>query len=197
MSKIILASASKARKSMLENAGIEFVVIPANIDEGEIIKLQKKENAGPENISLSLAKEKATLISKNNTDKYIVGSDQVLSMKDKIFSKAKNKEEAKKRLLELQGKEHFLTSSVCVAKEGKVIWHKTDTAGLKMKTMTPQAIDKYIEIAGSDVTDCVGCYAVEGVGARLFSDIKGDYFTIMGMPLLPLLNYLELEGALQ
>jgi len=193
---LILASKSKARIAMLKNAGITFDSIPADISEEKIIADMIKDGASTGNIAVSLAREKALAISKNNPDKYIIGSDQLLSMGDIIYSKAKNKNEALERLQEFQGKEHYLTSGVCVVKNGEDLWHKADAAALKMKAMDRQAIEKYSEIAGSDLTDCVGCYALEGVGVRLFESIRGDFFTILGMPLLPLLNFLDREGAL-
>lgn len=194
--KIILASQSYARQTMLQNAGVEFKSIPADLDEAQIIQNLEKEKASVGDIALSLAKEKALHISKNYPDQYIIGSDQVLSMNDKLYSKAKDRQEAIDRLMEFQGQEHFLTASVAVAKAGDVLWHKTDAAALKMKSLTRQDIEKYSEIAGDALTSCVGCYAIEGAGIRLFRDIRGDYFTIMGMPLMPLLNYLDAEGVL-
>ena len=196
MSRIILASKSEARKEMLKNAGIDFKTTPANLDEETILKSMQKEGASSGNIALRLAKEKATHVSKNHPEKYIIGSDQVLSMDDNIYSKAKNEEEAKERLFEFQGQDHFLTSAVCVVRDGQDIWHKTDAACLKMKAMNRQDIDKYSKIAGKALTDCVGCYALESVGIRLFENIRGDYFTILGMPLLPLLGFLDQEGLL-
>lgn len=193
---LVLASKSKARITMLKNAGVSFECIPADIDEEKIIADMVKNGASTGNIALSLSRAKAMTVSQNNPGAYIIGSDQLLSMDDIIYSKAKNKKEAIERLQEFQGKEHYLTSGVCVVKNGEDIWHKTDAAALKMKPMDSQAIEKYSEIAGSDLTDCVGCYALEGVGVRLFESIRGDFFTILGMPLLPLLNFLDREGAL-
>jgi septum formation protein len=193
---LILASKSKARQNMLKNAGIDFESYPANLDEENIIKNLQNKNASPENIALTLAQEKALFVSKKFENNYIIGSDQLLSMNRKIYSKAKTKEEAIDRLLEFQGKEHCLTSAVAVAKAGKIIWHKTETAILKMKSMDRQDIEKYSKIADNTLTSCVGCYAIEEAGIRLFEGIKGDYFTVLGMPLLPLLNFLESEGVL-
>ena len=195
-SQIILASGSHARQQMLSNAGIDFDIIPAAVDEERILTKMQNDGASSGNITLRLAKEKALEVSKKNPDKYIIGADQVLSMKDKIYNKAKSQKEARGRLLEFQGQDHFLTSAVCVMKEGKDLWHKIDAAALKMKSMDSQAIDKYIEIAGDEVISCVGCYALESVGVRLFEDIRGDFFTILGMPLLPLLGFLDREGLL-
>ena len=196
MQKIILASKSRARKTMLENAGIDFDCLPADIDEEKIIEELTSSGASSGNIALNLAREKAMVISKKNPEKIIIGSDQVLSMNDKVYSKVENKEEAKIRLMEFQGREHYLTSAVCAVKNGENLWHKTDVAALKMKALDDRAIDKYIEIAGDDLVSCVGCYAVEGVGIRLFESIRGDFFTIMGMPLLPLLKFLDNEKVL-
>lgn len=193
---LILASKSAARQSMLKNAGIEFQSLPANIDEENILKVLEKEGASATNIALHLAKEKALLISKNKPDHYIIGSDQVLSMNEKIYSKANDKAEAIERLKEFQGQEHYLTSAVCVAKNDEILWHKTDVAALKMKALDVQAIEKYSEKAGDVLTQCVGCYAIEGIGIQLFNDIRGDFFTILGMPLLSLLNFLDSKGAL-
>lgn len=196
MSKIILASGSAARQSMLKNAGLEFNITPADIDEEKIISTLQETGASASNIALTLAQEKARAISLQNNEAYVIGSDQLLSMDDVFFSKAKNRAEARQRLESFAGNEHFLTSAVCVMKGGQDIWHKVDAAALQMKPLSAQALDKYIEIAGDTLTHCVGCYALEGAGIRLFRSIRGDYFTILGMPLLPLLNFLEGEGVI-
>ncbi len=193
---LILASQSAARQSMLKNACVEYTAMPADLDEEKIIKDLLNEGASSSQIATELAKQKALFISKDNTDDYIIGSDQVLSMDEQIYSKTKTKEEAIERLLEFQGKEHFLTSSVAVAKDNEILWHKTDAVALKMKPMSRQDIEKYSELAGDTLTSCVGCYAIEGAGIRLFDDIRGDIFTIMGMPLLPLLKFLETESVI-
>ena len=195
-SLLCLASASQSRQTMLMNAGLKFDIMPAHIDEEIILKNMQQENNSVEEIAYQLAKEKSLYISKECQEKYVIGSDQILSLDNKSFSKAKNREEAKDKLLELQGKTHQLTSSVCVSKDNKIIWQTTDTATLKIKSLDESAIDHYITKAGDDVYNCVGCYALEGVGIQLFEEIKGDYFTILGMPLLPLLNFLESEGLI-
>lgn len=181
---------------MLKKAGVDFVSLPADIDEEKILKKMQSDGQSMENIALELAQQKAIVVSKNNPDAYIIGSDQILSIDGEIYSKAKDKNEAKERLLDFQGRTHFLISAVCVVKDGQVIWNYSDTASLQMRSLTGQDIDKYIELAGHVVTDCVGCYALEGIGIRLFSDIKGDFFTILGMPLLPLLNFLQEKEVL-
>lgn len=188
---LILASQSKSRQSMLKNSGVEYRAIPADLDEENIMATLESEGASSGQIALELAKAKAMFISKQHPNDYVIGSDQVLSMDEVLYSKANNKTEAIERLMLFQGKEHFLTSAVCVAKAGEILWHKADVAALKMKEMSHEAIEKYTETAGDDLTSCVGCYAIEGAGIRLFHDIRGDHFTIMGMPLLPLLTYLD------
>ena len=193
-SQIILASGSKSRQEMLKNASVDFDIMPADIDEESIIHKMEKGNNAVEDIALTLAQKKSLSI--DNNEKYIIGSDQILSLRNKLFSKAKNKEEAKEKLLQFSGETHQLTSSVCVAKNNKIIWHETKTAHLTMKKLSVEFIDQYIAQAGDDIYDCVGCYALERTGVRLFQEIEGDYFTILGMPLLPLLNFLEGEGLL-
>ena len=197
MPKIILASGSRARQEMLTNAGVDFEIKPADIDERSILNALEKEEVNTGGICLRLSEEKACVISNQYPEDYVIGSDQILSMKDEIFSKAKNKEEAFERLKDFQGKEHYLTSGVVVLKNGQTLWRHTDVAALKMRVMSDQKITEYIERAGDIVTSCVGCYALEGLGIRLFSDIRGDFFTILGMPLLPLLNFLHDEGILE
>lgn len=192
--EIILASGSSARQMMLGNAGVKFKVIPADIDERQIEQEMVGQSAS--DIALRLAREKAKTVSIEYPHSIVIGSDQVLVKDDRIYNKALDKEEAFRRLKEFQNKTHSLISSVAVAIDGKVAWDNTDQADLTMKQMNDDAIHAYIDRAGDAVTQCVGCYALESIGIRLFKDIKGNYFTILGMPLLPLLNYLEEGGHL-
>ncbi len=191
---LVLASGSTARQQMLKNAGYDFDVIPASIDEEKIINalIEKKENI--KNISKFLANEKAKSVSKKHPDKYIVSSDQVLYMNDKIYSKVKNNIEAKDRLSFFQGKTHKLNSAVSVYKNEEEVFSFSDEASLEMKQMSESEIENYCHKTGDILTSCVGCYALEGLGIRLFQEIEGDYFTILGMPLLPLIQFLDSEG---
>lgn len=191
---LILASGSFARKHMLSNAGINFKAIPADIDEETI--MQSMHGQSPDKIAQKLSDEKSCFISNQNKDYYTIGSDQVLFMDNKIYSKAKNQNEAKERLINFQGNEHHLTSAVTLSKNGKILWQHSDMATLTMRQLNEKQIDEYITVAGDIATQCVGCYAIEQIGIRLFKDIKGDYFTILGMPLLPLLGALEKEGVI-
>ncbi|MCI5059512.1 MAG: Maf family protein [Alphaproteobacteria bacterium] len=193
---LILASNSAARKTMLANAGLKFKAIAANIDEAEIKDRLISQNIEDAEIALRLAEEKAKKISNEYSDYYIIGSDQILVFNDQIYDKAKNIDEAKARLLEFQGQSHSLISAICVYKSGKCLWTYHDRASLHMHALTPAQIEDYINAAGDIVTSCVGCYALEGVSIQLFSKIEGDYFTILGMPLLALLNFLhDIDGG--
>jgi septum formation protein len=193
MLDLILASGSKARQEMLSNAGYNFDVMPADIDEEKIIK-DNLEKLHIKKMALSLASAKAQLVSQNNLNSFIIGSDQILSMNGRLYSKAKNIEEAKLRLREFQGKSHKLYSAVSLYKDNKEIFSYCDKATLIMRSLSDKDIDNYCEKAGDVLTLCVGCYALESHGVRLFERIVGDYFTILGMPLLPLVGVLNKEG---
>lgn len=192
MNKIVLASGSKARAQMLQNVGYEFDIKPADIDEQAIVEKSILKNEVFEDIAIKLAEQKA-LASESN-DQYIIGSDQLLIFNNKIYSKSKDINEAKEKLLEMQGKPHQLISGVSVVKNGKVIWSDVDSVVMTMKKLDEHKIDYYLERANDDALQCVGGYAIEGLGARLFKRIDGDIFTIMGMPLIKLINFFDKEG---
>lgn len=187
--RIILASGSQARQKMLQNAGVSFSVYPANIDEQKIIQyIGNKKNAAE-----ILAKEKAVSVSIQHKDALVIGSDQVLEYDGKLFSKAPDRKESIEKLKILQGQTHRLISSVCVAQNGAALWSKSDHADMAMHGLTDDFIARYADVAGDVLTACVGAYAYEAHGAWLFKKSAGDYFTILGMPLLPLLQYLRIE----
>ena len=187
---IILASGSRARNEMLQNVGLEFHKIPADIDEDTILKSMREEGASPEDIAVKLADEKALHISKQNPDALVIGSDQVLEQDGEIFQKATDLAEARAKLEKLKGKTHQLISSVSIAQNGKILWRECDTASLTMHDFDDAFLDEYLQSAGEDILACVGAYAFEKHGAWLFKEIDANYFTILGMPLLPLLAYL-------
>lgn len=187
--KFILASGSKARTEMLKNAGFEFDVHPADLDEENIQK--NMEGRPPLHIAQELARQKAVFISQKYPDQLVIGSDQVLVFENKIFSKSNSPEEAKNKLLSFKGKTHHLISAISVCKNAKEIWNYSDEAFLFVKDFSDNFLNEYIEAAGDSLTSCVGGYALEGVGIQLFEKIEGNYFTILGMPLLPLLNFLS------
>lgn len=191
MTKLILASGSKARQSMLKNAGFDFDILSADLDEEAI-----KNNFDGDHAALAqeLATQKALYVSKKNPKCYVISSDQILSFDNDVLSKAKDAQMAREKLLRLKGKMHTLISSVVVAKGEKILFKKTDYAHLTMHSFDEDFLDRYLNGAGDIITQCVGAYALESTGIQLFSEINGNYFTILGMPLLPLVSYLQSEG---
>ncbi|MGE5265990.1 MAG: Maf family protein [Deltaproteobacteria bacterium] len=192
--RLILASGSAARRGMLENAGLRFDVVPAAIDEDRLTK-KLAGRAPHEDIAVSLAQAKALAVSARNGDALVVGSDQILSTGDDILSKPGSREGALETLRRLRGRTHMLYSGVALASNDAVIWHTVGTAKLKMRSLTDAEIARYLDAAGEGIFGCVGAYQIEGLGAGLFETIEGDRFTIMGLPLVPLLAELRrLEG---
>lgn len=196
MTRIILASKSAGRRQMLENVGLVFDSIPANIDERAIEKQWQQTGSENAEIALELGKEKALSVSnalslQHNDESLIIGSDQILECEGTIMHKATSLEEAKDKLHHLSGKTHSLVSSVCLAKGNEIIWSATDIAYLTMQNLDKNMIEHYLVKAGQALTDCVGAYALESHGAWLFEKIEGNYFTILGMPLLLLLKRLH------
>ncbi len=186
--KIILASKSDARKSMLENACLDFQIIPANIDEDAIIK---NSSADIKTTTEKLAQSKALSISQKHPNTIVIGSDQTLEHKGKLLFKATTYDKAKEKLKLLRGDVHTLYSSVCVAKNENIIFSYTDQAELTMHDFDDEFLSNYMELDPDAFTSSVGAYKIEGAGAWLFSSVKGNIFTIMGMPLLPLLGFLR------
>ena len=194
--RLILASGSFSRRSMLENAGLDFEISPADIDEDALMKAARAAGDDFSKIAQKLADEKAIFVSKKNAGALVIGSDQVIECDGALLQKARDKNQAREKLKNLRGKTHHLVSAVSVAQDGKVLWRCTENAALSMHDFDDEFLEHYIERAGDILTLCVGAYAIEGLGARLFEKVDGDHFTILGMPLLPLLNYLREEQGL-
>lgn len=189
----VLASASRTRIAMLENAGIEIDTDAAELDEDAIIKslTQTADPLSAEDVALVLAQAKAQHVAERHPGRLVIGCDQTLGLGDELFTKPANMDEARRNLLKLSGKTHFLHSAVAICASGETDWTFCDTARMKMRDLSPQFIGRYLAQAGGGVLSSVGVYQLEGLGAQLFDEVDGDFFTILGLPLLPLLAELR------
>ena len=191
LNKIILASKSKVRKKILEENGISCEIKPANIDEDLIKESLLKEGATPDIISKNLAELKANKISQKSNGAIVLGADSIIDLNGNIISKPFNREEALEILQKLNGKKHFLISSVCISKNGSMIWNYTDKAALTMKQMTLAELKNYLLKIKDDALYAYNVYQIEGEGRSLFSKIEGDVNTIMGLPIKKINEYLN------
>ena len=189
--KIILASKSGVRKIILDKNGIDCTVIPSNIDEDQIKESLIKENASPEIISKNLAELKANKISQKNPDHLVLGADSVIDLNNELISKPQNRDEAFNILKKLNGQRHQLISSVCISKNGSMIWNFTDASTLTMKKLNSDEIKSYLAKIRDKELFNYGVYQVEADGRDLFSKIEGDEDTIMGLPVKKLKEYLK------
>ena len=194
--EIILASASPARKRMLESAGLNVTVVPGDIDEGSIIDSLDIKHVTAADMAEILARAKAEMVSARHGRAVVIGADQVLSLGNEIFSKPEHMDGARDTLLKLRGREHQLHSAVAIAEGGETRWAYVETAHLKMRDFTPHFLGQYLGHVGEAVLRSVGCYEIEGEGVHLFDEINGDSFTIQGMPLIALLNFFYDDGVL-
>ena len=188
---IILASRSKVRKKILEENNIKCEIIPSNIDEDSIKESLIKEKAIPEIISKNLAELKANKVSQKKNEELVLGADSVIDLNGEIVSKPSNKEEAFKILQKLNGKKHHLISSVCISKNGSMIWNYTDKAELTMKQMTTNELKLYLARIRDEELYTYNVYQIEGEGRSLFSKTEGDKDTIMGLPIKQIKKYLN------
>ncbi len=193
LNKIILASKSKVRKDILDKNNIECIVEPSNVDE-DIVKLSLlKENATPEIISKTLAELKANKISSKKRNQIVLGADSVIDLNGELISKPQNRDEAMTILKKLNGKSHFLISSVCISKNGSMIWNYTDKAILTMKDFTETQLKEYLSKISNKNLYAYNVYQIEGEGKNLFCKISGDKDTIMGLPIKKIKEYLNLN----
>lgn len=196
--KIVLASGSSARRQMLAAAGVGFTVDPAQVDEAVLKDAFIRHTTSAPAIDLAqyLADAKAVDVSLRRPGALVIGSDQVLALGERLFSKAADRASARRTLAALRGQTHQLHSAVAIALDSKVVWREANTASLTMRPFSDAFLDSYLDAAGDCLVRSVGCYELEGRGLQLFERIDGDYFTILGMPLLPLLAELRTRGAL-
>lgn len=195
--KLVLASGSAVRRSILENAGLRIEVAPAALDERAAEEPLLKAGVASDDLALALAMAKATLVSEGRASDLVIGADQVLELDGERFTKPSDMEAARRQLLGLSGRTHQLHTAVCCARSGEITWQHVETVRMKMRRLTPEFIGRYLARAGEDVLASVGAYQVEGLGIQLFEEIDGDYFAILGLPLLPLLKYLRREGIVE
>ena len=191
MVKIILASQSKVRKEILDKNNIFTEVQPSNVDEDVIKKSLLREKATPDVISKNLAEIKANKVSQKNYETIVIGADSVIDLGGELISKPKNREEALNILKKLNGKKHNLISSVCISKNGSMIWNYTDKANLLMKKLSEKELKEYLSKISDKDLYAYNVYQIEGEGRNLFSNIKGDENTIMGLPITKIKEYLK------
>jgi septum formation protein len=191
---VVLASTSSARVAILKGAGVAFEAMGSGVDEGAV----KAEMRGrsPADVAAALADAKAIAVSERRPDAVVIGADQTLDLAGALFDKVDDASAARARLIELRGKTHGLHSAVAVAEDGVVTWRTLESAALTMREVSDAWLDGYLARGGDDLLGSVGCYLLEGEGAQLFERIEGDYFAILGLPLLPLLAALRERGAL-
>ena len=192
LSKIILASKSKVRKEILDKNNIDSIVEPSNVDEDIVKASLIKEQANPEVISKNLAELKANKVSMKKIDEIVLGADSVIDLDGEIISKPESREEAMKILNKLNGKSHYLISSVCISKNGSMIWNYTDKATLTMKNFSEDQLKNYLSKIPDEMLYAYNVYQIEGEGRNLFAKIEGDEDTIMGLPVKKIKEYLRL-----
>lgn len=192
---VVLASKSAARRAVLEGAGVPFEAVGSGVDEdaakGELLA----RRATPRQVAEALAEEKALAVSVGRPE-LVVGADQTLEFQGRLFDKAETLDAARERLKTLRGKPHMLHSAVVAAQRGAVVWRETQSATLRMRDFSDAFLERYLAAEGEAALGSVGCYRLEGHGVQLFSRIEGDYFTILGLPLMGLLDLLRQRGIL-
>ncbi len=187
---LVLASGSKVRARLLQDAGLTFSIEPSDVDEDVIKQALKSKSASPEEIAGALAEAKSKA-STQSKDRLVIGADQILVQGSEMFDKAKTISEAREKLKHLRGKTHHLVSAACVTKDGQVIWSTTNSVFLTMRAFSDEYLEAYLSRNQEAALTSVGAYQLEGEGVQLFDTIEGDYFTILGLPLLEILEVLR------
>jgi septum formation protein len=196
MTALILASKSAARAAMLAHAGIAVECEPAEIDERGLDRTWSAAGHGPGEIACLLAEAKAAAVAGKRPGRIVIGADQTLALGDRRYSKPESRAEARAQLLSFRGRTHHLHSAVALARDGEILFATVASAAMHVRDFSDAFLDSYLATMGDRVLSSVGCYQVEGLGLQLFERIDGDYFTILGLPLLPLLDFLRQEGSL-
>lgn len=189
--RLVLASGSRIRAELLENAGLEFQTDPAEVDERAVEAPLLEAGFPPEDLASVLAEAKANAVSERRPDDLVIGADQILAFEGQRRTKPEDMDAARRQLLSFSGKTHELLSAVVLSRNGEAIWRHVSTARLTMRELSPTFIGHYLAAAGTQILSSVGAYQLEGQGVQLFDKIDGDYFTILGLPMLPLLGQLR------
>ncbi|MBK1836473.1 Maf family protein [Azospirillum sp. YIM B02556] len=192
---LVLASGSRTRAAMLEQAGVTAILDKPLVDEDEVKAAGRAEGVSADIVAETLAELKAQRITRRHPGALVVGADQMLECEGRWFDKPADHAAARAQLLDLRGKTHRLVSCAVVVRDGERMWHRIDSARLTMRNFTEAFLDEYLDLVGDDVLHSVGAYQLEGLGAQLFHRIEGDFFTILGLPLLPLLGFLRVHGV--
>ncbi len=192
---IILASASQSRRKLLEAAGIAFSIVPAGVDEAAMKRSQVLLSEGFDHLATQLARQKALVVAARNPGALVIGADQVLVCEGEAFDKPENLAAARQQLLRLRGRTHRLETAIACARRDDVLWSHVEAPQLTMRAFSTDHLEAYIAAEGTALTESVGGYKLEGAGIQLFENVTGDYFAILGLPLLPLLAFLRAQGA--
>ncbi len=196
--RLILASGSRSRANLLEAAGLHFEVIPSDLDESEIKSLaaDPKSDIQSSDVALLLAQAKAVSVSQRYPHAFVIGADQTLILDEMLLDKPANEHEARQQLLMLKGKSHLLDTAAACARDGVVFWTTNERSWLTMRNFSAEALGNYLAAVGHEITTSVGGYKIEGAAIQLIASIEGDYFSILGLPLLAVLQMLRDEGVL-
>lgn len=195
--RLVLASKSASRRAMLTAAGVAFEVAAASVDEEAVKAALRADGVAPRDLADALAEMKALRVSQRDPEALVLGSDSIVALEDgSMLDKPVDRAQAAEHLRRLSGRRHELVSAAVIALDGRPVWRVVDRAKMHVRMLSESFIDSYLDLEWPEIAGCVGCYRIEGPGAQLFSRIEGSQFTVLGMPLLPVLDYLRVRGIL-